>query len=247
MLAMQLTRPGEPLQPSQRPDPAPGPGQVLIKVSCCGVCRTDLHIVDGELPSLNRPVVPGHEIVGRVIARGGGVDRPAIGERVGVPWLGWTCGQCEFCREENENLCVKQKITGVTVDGGFAQFVTSPESHVMKIPEGLASIQAAPLFCAGVTVLRALRQASISQGQRLAVFGVGGLGHIAVQIGCGLGAEVTAIDISEEKLALAKSLGASKVVHAASSFGVPASGQYGGCGPDLEERNSHARSSCANA
>jgi propanol-preferring alcohol dehydrogenase len=139
-----------------------------------------------------------------------------VGDRAGVPWLHWSCGECELCIEGNENLCPKQKITGVTVDGGYAEFVKAPASHAMKIPDGLTSIEAAPLLCAGVTVFRALRKASVSPGQRLAVFGVGGLGHLAVQIGRGLGADVTAIDISDEKLALAKSLGASTALNVAS-------------------------------
>jgi alcohol dehydrogenase, propanol-preferring len=134
-----------------------------------------------------------------------------------VPWLHWSCGDCEFCREGNENLCARQKITGVTADGGYAEFVRAPASHALKIPDGLSSIEAAPLFCAGVTVFRALRQAKISRGQRLAIFGIGGLGHIAVQIGCALGAEIAAVDISEEKLALAKSLGAAHAFNAASA------------------------------
>jgi len=137
-----------------------------------------------------------------------------VGDRVGVPWVHWTCGECEFCREGNENLCVKQQITGVTVDGGYAEFVKAPASHALKIPEGLSCIDAAPLFCAGVTVYRALRQAKVQPGQRLAVFGVGGLGHLAVQIGQGLGAIVIAVDVSDEKLAHAKSLGASSTLNA---------------------------------
>src|SRR5258707_7829915 len=140
-----------------------------------------------------------------------------LGDRVGVPWVHWTCGECEFCREGNENLCVKQQITGVTVDGGYAEFVKAPASHALKIPDGLSCIDAAPLFCAGVTVYRALQHAKIQAGQRSAVFGVGGLGHLAVQIGRGLGAIVTAIDVSEEKLALARSFGASVALNAASS------------------------------
>jgi propanol-preferring alcohol dehydrogenase len=128
----------------------------------------------------------------------------------------WTCGECEFCREGNENLCIKQQITGVTVDGGYAEFVKAPSSHALKIPDGLTCVEAAPLFCAGVTVYRALQRAKIQPGQRLAVFGVGGLGHLAVQIGRGLGAIVTAIDVSEEKLAHARGLGASATLNAVS-------------------------------
>jgi propanol-preferring alcohol dehydrogenase len=136
-----------------------------------------------------------------------------VGDHVGIPWVNWTCGDCDFCREGNENLCAKQKITGVTVDGGYAEFVKVPASHATKIPDGLSSADAAPLFCAGVTVYRALKHANIQPGQRLAVFGVGGLGHLAVQIGLGLGAIVTAIDVSDEKLAQAKSLGAAATLN----------------------------------
>jgi propanol-preferring alcohol dehydrogenase len=133
-----------------------------------------------------KPLILGHEIAGRVVEIGAAVSHLRVGDRVGVPWVPWTCGACEFCREGNENLCVKQQITGVTVDGGYAEFAKAPASHVLKIPEGLSCTVAAPLFCAGVTVYRALRQAKIQPGQRLAVFGVGGLGHLAVQIGLGL-------------------------------------------------------------
>lgn len=201
--------------------PKPGAGEVLIEVEACGVCHSDLHVADGDWTQLagivKKPLILGHEIAGRVVEKGSAVRDLQIGDRVGVPWIHWTCGECEFCREGNENLCTKQKITGVTVDGGYAEFVKAPASHALKIPNGLSSVDAAPLFCAGVTVYRALKQAKVMPGQRLAVFGVGGLGHLAVQIGRGLGADITAIDISDEKLALAKSLGASTVLNAAST------------------------------
>jgi propanol-preferring alcohol dehydrogenase len=169
---------------------------------------------------VKRPLILGHEIAGRVVEKGSDAGELQIGDRVGIPWIHWTCGECEFCREGNENLCSKQRITGVTVDGGYAEFVRVPASHAIKIPDGLSSTDVAPLFCAGVTVLRALKKARLLPGQRLGVFGVGGLGHLAVQIGLGLGAVVTAIDISDEKLALAKSLGASSVVNSASTNAV---------------------------
>jgi propanol-preferring alcohol dehydrogenase len=194
---------------------------VLIEVEACGVCHSDLHVADGDWTQLagivKKPVILGHEIAGRVVEKGGAVRELKIGDRVGVPWVYWTCGECEFCREGNENLCVKQKITGVTVDGGFAEFVKAPASHALKIPDNLSFVDAAPLFCAGVTVYRAIKRAGTSRGQRLAVFGVGGLGHIAVQIGRALGAEVIAIDISDDKLELAKSLGASTTLNAATT------------------------------
>jgi propanol-preferring alcohol dehydrogenase len=201
--------------------PKPGAGEVLIEMEACGVCHSDLHLADGDWSQLagivKKPLILGHEIAGRVVEKGPAVRDFEVGDRVGVPWIHWTCGECEFCQEGNENLCTGQKITGVTVDGGYAEFVKAPASHALKIPEGLSSVEAAPLFCAGVTVFRALKHARVSPGQRLAVFGVGGLGHLAVQIGRGFGADVTAIDISDEKLALAKSLGASTVLNAAST------------------------------
>jgi propanol-preferring alcohol dehydrogenase len=211
----------QPLVFEEVPRPQLEPRDVLIKVEACGVCHSDLHVADGDWSQLaaivKRPLILGHEIAGLVIEKGEEVHDLRIGDRVGIPWVHWTCGECEFCREGNENLCTKQKITGVTVDGGYAEFVKAPASHALKIPDSLSSVEAAPLFCAGVTVFRALKQAKISPGQRLALFGVGGLGHLAVQIGRGLGADITAIDISDEKLALAKSLGASTVLNAASS------------------------------
>jgi len=199
--------------------PHPEAQEVLIEVEACGVCHSDLHVADGDWPQLvpitKRPLILGHEIAGRVVEKGASVHNLEIGDRVGVPWVYWTCGECGFCREGNENLCAKQKITGVTVDGGYAEFVKVPASHATKIPDELSSVDAAPLFCAGVTVYRALKHARIQPGQRLAVFGVGGLGHLAVQIGLGLGAIVTAIDVSDEKLAHANSLGASATLNSA--------------------------------
>ena len=201
--------------------PRPDAEEVLLEVEACGVCHSDLHVADGDWPQLvpitKRPLILGHEIAGRVVEKGASVHQLEVGDRVGVPWVYWTCGECDFCREGNENLCVKQKITGVTVDGGYAEFVKVPASHATRIPDGLSSVDAAPLFCAGVTVYRALKHAKIQPGQRLAVFGVGGLGHLAVQIGLGLGAIVTAIDVFDEKLAHAKSLGASATLNAATT------------------------------
>lgn len=211
----------KPLALEEVPRPVPGPEEVLIAVEACGVCHSDLHLADGDWAPLaaivKRPLILGHEVAGRIIEKGAGVSDLQIGDPVGVPWIHWTCTQCEFCREGNENLCSVQKITGVTVDGGYAEFLKAPASHVTRIPAGLSSAEAAPLFCAGVTVYRALRQAKILPSQRLAIFGVGGLGHIGVQLGKALGAEVTAIDVSEEKLRLAKSLGASETLNAATT------------------------------
>ena len=195
--------------------------EVLIQVDACGVCHSDLHVADGDWTQLagivKRPLILGHEIAGRAVEKGSAVCDLQVGDRVGVPWIHWSCGQCEFCETGNENLCLRQKITGVTVDGGYAEFVKAPASHSLKIPDGLSCIQAAPLFCAGLTVYRALRRARPLAGKRLAVFGIGGLGHLAVQVGRAFGAEVTAIDIAEEKLALARSLGATHALNGAAT------------------------------
>ena len=200
------------------PRPQPAVGEVLMQVEACGVCHSDLHVAAGDWKQFagitKRPLILGHEVVGRVVEKGSSDGEVEMGDRVGVPWLHWSCGGCEPCREGNENLCTKQKITGVTVDGGFAEFIKAPASHVVKIPPNLSSADAAPLLCAGLTVYRALKQSGILPGQRLGIFGIGGLGHLAVQIGRSMGAEVIAVDIGEDKLALASALGASRALHA---------------------------------
>lgn len=209
----------KPLAIEEVGQPQPEAGEVLIQVQACGVCHSDVHVADGDWSQFAKlvkaPLILGHEIAGVVVEKGAGVQDLQVGDRVGVPWIHWSCGECEFCREGTENLCRQQKITGVTVDGGYAEFVKAPASHALNIPDGLSSAQAAPLFCAGVTVYRALKRAGILPGQRLAVFGIGGLGHLAVQFGKALGAEIFAVDISEEKLALARTLGAFATINAA--------------------------------
>lgn len=219
MKAAVLYEPKAPLVVEEVPRPEPASDEVLIQVEACGVCHSDLHVAGGDWKQfagiVKKPLILGHEVVGSVVGKGSAVGELQIGDRVGVPWIHWTCGTCEPCREGNENLCVRQKITGVTVDGGFAEFVKAPASHAVKMPASLAPASAAPLLCAGLTVYRALKPSGLSPGQRLAVFGVGGLGHIAVQIGRSMGAEVIAIDIAEDKLALAASLGAAVTLNAA--------------------------------
>lgn len=201
--------------------PTPACDEVLLQVEACGACHSDVHVADGDWPQLapivKRPLILGHEIAGRVVEIGSQVHDLQGGDLVGVPWIHWSCGECEFCRNGNENLCPGQKITGVTVDGGYAEFVKAPASHVLRIPGSLSAIDAAPLFCAGLTVYRALKKAEPLAGRRLAVFGIGGLGHLAVQLGKNFGAEVTAIDVSEAKLELARTLGASDVLNAATT------------------------------
>jgi alcohol dehydrogenase, propanol-preferring len=210
-----------PLAFEEIPKPVPAAGEVLIRVAACGACHSDVHVADGDWPQMARivkkPLILGHEIAGHVVEVSEGVKDVRVGDHVGVPWLHWSCGECEFCVSGCENLCAKQKITGVSVDGGYAEFVNAPATHVVKIPRELSSTDAAPLFCAGVTVYRALKRAKILAGQRLAIFGVGGLGHLAVQIGREMGAEVTAVDMSDDKLERAKSDGATHTLNASSA------------------------------
>ena len=205
---------GQPLRLEEVPRPEPEADEVLLQVEVCGVCHSDLHIAEGDLAGFRaatKPrVVPGHEVVGRVVAKGAAVENLALGDRVGVAWLHQTCGVCEPCREGNENLCRKAVVTGMMVDGGYAEFMRAKASHALPIPAGLSSAEAAPLFCAGVTVYRALKNAEVGPGQRVAVFGVGGLGHLAVQMAKAFGAEVLALDVSDDKLALARELGAAQ-------------------------------------
>ena len=211
----------KPLAIEEIGQPQPGAGEILIRIEACGVCHSDVHVADGDWPQFAKivktPLILGHEVAGVVTEKDAAVEDLKIGDRVGMPWIYWTCGECEFCRGGNENLCRRQKVTGVTVDGGYAEFIKAPASHAVKIPDNLSSIQAAPLFCAGVTVHRALKRSGILPGQFLAVFGIGGLGHLAVQFGKALGAEVVAIDISEQKLALARSLGVSATIDASTN------------------------------
>ncbi|MEP6970972.1 MAG: zinc-dependent alcohol dehydrogenase, partial [Betaproteobacteria bacterium] len=203
---------GQPLSFESLAVPTPGPDEVLIQVEVCGVCHSDLHIVDGDLPGFRlatKPrLVPGHEVIGRVVRRGEAVSNLALGERVGVAWLHSACGSCEQCLEGRENLCRKGVVTGMMVDGGYAEFMCAKANHALHVPDALSSASAAPLFCAGLTVYRALMNSQVSPGQRVAIFGVGGLGHLAVQIVQALGAEAIALDIGAEKLALARELGA---------------------------------------
>jgi propanol-preferring alcohol dehydrogenase len=177
---MVLERPGEPLREVEREVPSPGPGQVRLRVAACGVCRTDLHVVDGELPDLGRPLVPGHQIVGVVEAAGAAVDSLPVGLRVGVPWLGWTCGACRFCRSGRENLCAEARFTGYHVDGGFAEHAVADARYCFALPEGYPDLQAAPLLCAGLIGFRALAMAG--DAARLGLYGFGSAAHIVVQV-----------------------------------------------------------------
>jgi propanol-preferring alcohol dehydrogenase len=208
MRAMVLEVPKQPLVEREMPDPAPGEGQVMLEVAACGVCRTDLHVLDGELSEPKLPLVLGHQIVGRVAAAGPGADRFAEGDRVGVPWLGWTCGRCRYCRSGRENLCERARFTGYQLDGGYAERAVADERYCFPIPPGYPDEQAAPLLCAGLIGYRSLRLAG--QAERLGLYGFGASAHIICQVAVSQGRRVHAFtrEGDAEAQALARELGA---------------------------------------
>ncbi|MFO1055556.1 MAG: zinc-dependent alcohol dehydrogenase family protein [Dongiaceae bacterium] len=205
---MLLDAPGRPLREARLARRAPGPGEVLVAVAACGVCRTDLHLVDGELPDPKLPVVPGHEVVGRVAALGAGVEGLAIGERVGIPWLGWSCGRCAWCRSGRENLCPEARFTGYQRDGGYAELAIADARYCFPLPDAYADADAAPLLCAGLIGYRALRRAG--DPARLGLYGFGAAAHIVIQVARHEGRQVHAFvrpgDAAAE--AFARGLGA---------------------------------------
>jgi len=190
MRAMQLLEPRQPLISMALELPAPGPEQVVVDVSACGVCRTDLHVVDGELPHAKSPLVPGHEVVGRVSMRGQRAERFAVGTRVGVPWLGWTCQNCRFCASGRENLCERARFTGYTLDGGYAEQILVDERYCFAIPDQVSDAHAAPLLCAGLIGYRSLRLAG--DAERIGLYGFGAAAHIVAQVAIHQGRKVYA-------------------------------------------------------
>ncbi len=190
MRAMRLERPGAPLVLAELPIPTPGVGQVLVRVHACGICRTDLHIVDGELDRPKLPLIPGHQVVGRVASLGPGVTAVTVGERVGIPWLGGTCGRCGQCRAGRENLCEQALFTGYQIDGGFAEYCLADARFCFPIPEGYPDLQAAPLLCAGLIGYRSLRMAG--EGTLVGIYGFGAAAHIVTQVAVWQGRQVFA-------------------------------------------------------
>jgi alcohol dehydrogenase, propanol-preferring len=180
MRAMVLHRAGERLREEEVPVPAAAPGQLLLRVRACAVCRTDLHVVDGELPEPKLPLIPGHEIVGEVVEIGEGVEGFAVGDRVGVPWLGWTCGECSYCLSQRENLCLRARFTGYTLDGGYAEHAVADARFCFPLPAAYADAEAAPLLCAGLIGYRSLRMAG--DAERLGIYGFGAAAHIVAQV-----------------------------------------------------------------
>ena len=213
MRAWVVERPGPiergPLAATALPVPEPGPGEVRVRVHTCGVCRTDLHVAEGDLPPHRPRVVPGHEIVGTVDARGPGATRFAPGERIGVPWLRRTCGRCRFCLRGDENLCVAPAFTGWDADGGYAEAAVVDERYAYRLPDAFDDRHAAPLLCAGIIGYRALRRAALPPGGRLGIYGFGGSAHIAAQVALHEGATVHVLTRGDEARRLALELGAS--------------------------------------
>ncbi len=205
---MVLERQRQPLRLSEVPEPRPGDGEVLIEVAACGVCRTDLHILDGELTEPKLPLIPGHQVVGAVVGLGEGVERFSAGDRVGVPWLGWTCGECRYCSSGRENLCDRARFTGYDIDGGYAELMVADERFCFPIPSDYSDEQAAPLLCAGLIGYRALRL--VGDVERIGFYGFGASAHILCQVAVHQGRRVFAFtrEGDEETQAFARELGA---------------------------------------
>lgn len=220
MRAMVLDSPGSPLRETDIPAPSPGPGQVLVDVTVCGVCRTDLHVLDGDLKEPKLPIVPGHQIVGRVAGWGDGVDGFTLGQRVGIPWLGGSCGSCDHCHRGEENLCDASRYTGYQIDGGFAERCVADAGFCFPIPRGYPDLQAAPLLCAGLIGYRSLRMAG--DGKRLGFYGFGASVHILIQVARYEGREVYAFtrEGDVEGQSFARELGAVWAGHSGQNPGV---------------------------
>jgi len=205
----------QPLAIEDRPIPEPGTGQVVVKIEASGLCHTDIHAANGDWPvKPSPPFVPGHEGVGTVTRVGAGVTRLQEGDRVAIPWLGWACGECEYCTSGWETLCEKQLNSGYGVDGGWAEYAVASAAYVGKVPAAIDPFEAAPLTCAGVTTYKAVKVSGARSSDLVAIFGVGGLGHLALQYALIAGAQVVAVDLFDEKLALARELGAAYTVNA---------------------------------
>lgn len=206
----------EPLDLENRPVPEPGPGQVLVRIEASGVCHTDIHAAHGDWPvKPTPPFVPGHEGVGPVEKVGPGVPADLVGKRVAIPWLATSCGRCDYCLTGRENLCESQQNSGYSIDGAYAEYAVAFANGVVEVPDGVSSFDAAPLTCAGVTTYKAIKVSGVTPSERVAIFGIGGLGHLAVQYARLVGGLVTAVDVTKEKLELAAELGADHLVNAA--------------------------------
>jgi len=209
-----------PLKLVDRPVPEPGPGEVRIRVSCCAICRTDLHVIEGDLPQYRLPIVPGHQVVGVVDQLGGGCQRLRVGDRVGIAWLRGTCGTCAFCSSGRENLCDHPRFTGYHADGGYAEAAVVPEEFAYRIPDAFSDVQAAPLLCAGIIGYRALKRSELPSGGKLAIYGFGSSAHVVIQIALHRGCEVYVVTRGEKHRRLAEEMGAVWVGERASDMPV---------------------------
>ena len=215
MKAMVLERHGRidsvPLRLFSVPVPQPGPHEVLVSISVCGICRTDLHVIEGELATRRLPIIPGHQAVGKVVVVGSACSRLKVGELVGIAWLRSACGECEYCAQQRENLCDRSSYTGYHENGGYAEFAVVPENFAYIIPEQFSDIDAAPLLCAGIIGYRALRRSNVPQGGKLGLFGFGSSAHITLQVALARNCEIFVVTRSEKHRVFAKRLGASWV------------------------------------
>jgi len=229
MRAAVVTSFDQPLTVKDVPVPEPGEGQIQVRIEASGLCHTDIHAAQGDWPvKPTPPFIPGHEGVGIVEKVGPGVTAHAVGDRVAIPWLGHACGTCDYCVSGWETLCESQRNTGYSVDGGFAEYLVADANYAVRVPAGIDPAEAAPLTCAGVTTYKAVKVGGVHPGDRVAIFGIGGLGHLAQQYAQIFGGETIAIDVTEEKLALAKQLGAAHTVNAATTDPVAAIEALGG-------------------
>jgi alcohol dehydrogenase, propanol-preferring len=229
MRAAVVHRFHEPLRLEYVPRPIPGPGEILVRIEASGLCHTDIHAAHGDWPvKPSPPFIPGHEGVGIVDETGPGVTEVAVGDRVAVPWLGHACGVCDYCVSGWETLCLEQRNTGYSIDGGFAEFVKADARYVVKVPAGIDPADAAPLTCAGVTTYKAVKVSGARSSDLVAVFGVGGLGHLAIQYAHIAGARVVAVDLHDEKLQLARELGATHLVNGSTEDPIQAIRNLGG-------------------
>jgi len=225
MTAWRVRRPGpmhtDPLERVSTDVPRPGPGELLVAVRACGVCRTDLHVTEGDLPVHRAAVTPGHEVVGEVVELGPGADGFAVGDRVGIAWLRHTCGQCKYCLRGDENLCPESRYTGWDADGGYAEFATVPADYAHHLPKGYSDAELAPLLCAGIIGYRALLRAELPPGGRLGIYGFGGSAHLTAQVARAQGAEIHVMTRDPNARELARRLGAASVQGAADPPPVP--------------------------
>jgi propanol-preferring alcohol dehydrogenase len=229
MRAAVVSQLGARLEILELPIPEPGPGQVLVRMLASGLCHTDVHAVRGDWPVKPKvPFIPGHEGVGIVESAGPGATLHRTGERVAIPWLGSACGHCRYCVSGWETLCEAQQNTGYTVDGAWAEYAVAADSHVVAVPDGVSSLDAAPLSCAGVTTFKAVKVSRLQPGETAAVYGIGGLGHLALQYARARGARAIAVDVGDAKLDLARELGADHLVNARTANPVEAVGDLGG-------------------